>query len=116
MDLLLSIFEQNHGHLPELLILDEIQNVGGWERWVRSCIDQALTKVIVTGSNAKLLSAELATSLTGRALEHTAWPLSLSSKYTDSLYIHTPLITKMMLEPQRVLSSSPLSKESSPNS
>jgi len=75
---LFTTFEQQHGAPPELTILDEVQNVEGWERWVRSSIDQQRTRIIVTGSNAKLLSAELSTSLTGRSLEHTAWPLSIS--------------------------------------
>lgn len=78
IELLVSIFEQTRGYSPELIILDEIQNVPGWERWVRSAVDQRRAKIIVTGSNAKLLSADLATSLTGRSLEHITWPLSLS--------------------------------------
>jgi len=49
-----------------LLILDEIQNVFGWERWLLKIIDQKLYKVIITGSSASLLGSELATSLTGR--------------------------------------------------
>lgn len=75
---LFLIFEQVHGRSPELTILDEIQNVPGWERWVRSAIDQRRSRFIVTGSNAKLLSADLATSLTGRSLEYVAWPLCLT--------------------------------------
>jgi predicted AAA+ superfamily ATPase len=75
---LFTIFEQKYGKLPILTIFDEIQNVTGWERWLRSAIDQRRSSFIVTGSNAKLLSAELATSLTGRCLEYTVWPLSLS--------------------------------------
>lgn len=78
IDTMFSIFEQRHGHLPALVILDEVQNVKGWERWVRSAVDQQRSRFVVTGSNAKLLGADLATSLTGRGIEHTAWPLSLS--------------------------------------
>lgn len=62
----------------ELLILDEIQNVLGWERWLRKIIDQKLYRVIITGSSASLLGSELATSLTGRCLEYKVWPLSFS--------------------------------------
>lgn len=60
----------------ELLILDEIQNVLGWEKWLRKIIDQKLYRVIITGSSASLLGSELATSLTGRCLEYKVWPLS----------------------------------------
>jgi len=78
IEILLSLFEQQRGFVPELLILDEVQNVAGWERWVRSAVDQRRLCIIVTGSNAHLLSAELSTSLTGRSMEHTTWPLSVS--------------------------------------
>lgn len=60
----------------ETLILDEIQNISGWERWVRKAVDAKKWNIIVTGSSAKLLSSELATSLTGRCLESKFWPLS----------------------------------------
>lgn len=60
----------------ELLILDEIHNVPGWERWVRTIVDQGRFRCIITGSSAKLLSSEIGSSLTGRCLQHTVWPLS----------------------------------------
>lgn len=47
------------------LLLDEIQNVEGWERFVRRVHDDGY-KVFLTGSNAQLLSRELGTRLTGR--------------------------------------------------
>ncbi len=78
IDILWSVHEQHNGSTPALTIFDEVQNVNGWERWVRSAVDQRRSRFIVTGSNAKLLSAEFAASLTGRSLEHTTWPLSLS--------------------------------------
>lgn len=78
IDILWSVYERYNGVAPALTIFDEIQNLGAWERWVRSAVDQRRSRFIVTGSNAKLLSAEFSTSLTGRSLEHTTWPLSLS--------------------------------------
>lgn len=60
----------------KLLILDEIQNIPGWERWVRTVLDQRAYQLIVTGSSASLLSGELSTSLTGRAIQYERWPLS----------------------------------------
>ena len=77
LDLLLSVAEEFRPNKIELLILDEIQIVNGWERWLRKLIDQKRYRIIVTGSSAKLLSSELASSLTGRALEHHIWPLSI---------------------------------------
>jgi hypothetical protein len=64
-----------------LLVYDEIQNIEGWERWVSSFVTSVstfnkLTKVIVTGSNAKLLGTELSTLLTGRHLRIEVSPFS----------------------------------------
>jgi len=78
IDTLWSVYEQYHGAAPAITIFDEVQNVNGWEPWIRSAVDQRRSRFIVTGSNAKLLSAEFSSSLTGRSLEHTTWPLSLS--------------------------------------
>lgn len=59
------------------LVLDEIQNIKGWEHWVRSAYDRKENvKIFVTGSNAELLSPEFATVLTGRHLELSVTPLS----------------------------------------
>jgi uncharacterized protein len=77
IETLISLFEEQYGYPPELMILDEVQNINGWELWVRSAIDQKRTRIVVTGSNAKLLSADLSTSLTGRTIHHISWPLSL---------------------------------------
>lgn len=54
---------------------DEIQNVVGWERFVRRLAD-AGAKVFVTGSNATMLSRKLGTRLTGRFVRHELFPFS----------------------------------------
>jgi uncharacterized protein len=56
---------------------DEIQNIEGWERFVRRLQDKGM-KVYVTGSNANLLSAELGTRLTGRYHQIEIFPFSFS--------------------------------------
>lgn len=76
LDLLLEQYVQIHKQEPELVIFDEIQNIANWEKWVRKFIDQKKAKLIVTGSSAKMLSSELATALSGRALKIEIWPLS----------------------------------------
>lgn len=58
-----------------LLLLDEIQNIPAWERFVRRVHDDGY-KVILTGSNAQLLSAELGTHLTGRYVKEELFPFS----------------------------------------
>ncbi len=58
-----------------VLMFDEIQIIKGWERYVRQKLDENF-KVIVTGSNASLLSKELGTSLTGRHITKELFPFS----------------------------------------
>jgi len=58
----------------DILIFDEIQNIPGWERFVTRLIQNK--KIIITGSNARLLSKELATYLTGRHIDYTLYPFS----------------------------------------
>lgn len=60
------------------VFLDEVQEVKDWEKWVRMMHELNKAKIIVSGSNAKLLSKELATLLTGRHLDLTVFPLSFS--------------------------------------
>ncbi|MCB9683787.1 MAG: ATP-binding protein [Alphaproteobacteria bacterium] len=50
------------------LYLDEVQNVPGWERFVRRMVETPGQRVAVTGSSSRLLSTEIATSLRGRSL------------------------------------------------
>ena len=58
------------------LFLDEIQEVKDWEKWVRMMHELDKAKIIISGSNAKLLSRELSTLLTGRHLDLVIFPLS----------------------------------------
>ena len=57
------------------LLLDEIQNVEGWHLFVNRMLRKKM-HIIITGSNAKLLSSELATFLTGRNKEIPLYPFS----------------------------------------
>ncbi len=60
------------------LFFDEIQNVPGWERWVRARNERENIKIFITGSSASLMSRELGTLLTGRHVEFYVSPLSFS--------------------------------------
>ena len=55
---------------------DEIQNVSGWEKFIRRLYDTISKNIFLTGSNAKMLSSEIATALRGRSLTYTVYPLS----------------------------------------
>jgi len=82
-DLLLRYFDEDAviQTLNELypgyqyLLLDEIQNLPNWELWVSKLYRRGVN-LIVTGSNAKLLSREMATSLTGRYVQIEVYPFS----------------------------------------
>ncbi len=69
-----EIFHELFGE-RNIYYFDEIQNVEGWERFVRRLHDSR-KKVCVTGSNARLLSRELGTRLTGRHLPCTLYTFS----------------------------------------
>ncbi len=77
------------------LFFDEIQNVSGWERFVRTIIDSENAQVIISGSSSKLLSKEVATSLRGRALVYYVYPFSFYE-----------FITAKNFKPPKYLSSS----------
>ncbi len=59
----------------KIFIVDEIQNITGWERFVRRFMDMGF-KFYITGSNASLLSKELGTRLTGRYIAIELFPFS----------------------------------------
>lgn len=57
---------------------DEIQEIDGWQKFVRRINDTFSSKIFITGSSAKLLSKEIATSLRGRTITFEIFPLSFS--------------------------------------
>src|SRR5664279_4690659 len=81
-----------------ILFFDELQLVEGWEMYVRQKLDEGF-KVIITGSNASLLSKELGTKLTGRHISQELFPFSYSeflafrglapSEESLTTYMHT---------------------------
>ncbi len=58
------------------LFFDEIQNITNWEKFIRRVYDTVTKNIFITGSNSKLLSTEIATSLRGRTLSFEVFPLS----------------------------------------
>lgn len=70
----------------EYLLLDEVQNLDNWDLWVSKLYRNGVNMVI-TGSNAKLLSSEMATVLTGRYLQVQMYPFSLG-EFFDYFQLH----------------------------
>lgn len=58
------------------LILDEIQEISGWEKVVNSLLEKGNFDIYVTGSNSKLMSSEISTYLTGRYVQIPVYTLS----------------------------------------
>lgn len=61
----------------EYLLLDEVQNLPGWDLWVSKLYRNG-KNMVITGSNANMLSSEMATVLTGRYLQIEMFPFSLA--------------------------------------
>lgn len=75
-DALLQTLYRLNGDFNHLL-LDEVQNIEGWELFVNRMLRQGM-HLIITGSNANLLSGDLATHLTGRHHKIELFPFSFS--------------------------------------
>lgn len=71
------------------LLLDEVQEIEGWEKAVNSLLESADTDIYVTGSNSRLMAGEISTYLTGRYVSIPVFTLSfaeyLEFKYSSSL-------------------------------
>ena len=75
-DILDSYMEMYPGKQP-FIYLDEIQNVEGWEKFARRLADSQY-RVMITGSNAKMLSSEMYSTLGGRYIPKEVFPFSLA--------------------------------------
>ena len=64
------------------LLLDEVQEINGWEKAVNSLMENSLTDIYVTGSNSKLMSSEISTYLTGRYISIPVFTLSFAEYMT----------------------------------
>ena len=60
------------------LLLDEAQEIDGWEKAVNSLLENTDTDIYVTGSNSKLMSSEISTYLTGRYISIPVYTLSFA--------------------------------------
>ncbi len=102
LDLIKTCYEEMYDSRP-IFFLDEIQLVDRWEKFARRLADQKY-QVYITGSNAKMLSSEIATTLGGRYMIHEVYPYSLVEylkasgidlKVKNALYTHGKDIVKL---------------------
>ena len=81
LDLILEAYFELYPHKREeklYLFLDEVQVVDGWELYVRRIHDNFDISIYVTGSSAKLLSSDIATSMRGRTISFEIFPFSFA--------------------------------------
>lgn len=82
----------------EYMLLDEVQNLDGWDLWV-SELYRLGKNLVITGSNARMLSSEMATALTGKYLQVEMLPFSLEEFFDwNKLDLH-------MLKPEDITNS-----------
>ncbi len=75
LDGIIQSYEELYHDRKPVIYLDEIQIIDGWEKFVRRLADTGY-QVMVTGSNAKMLSREIATTLGGRFIVRNIYPFS----------------------------------------
>ena len=74
---LLPVIKQTFQKFPEILFLDEIQDIPNWSKWTRRIYDKEEIKIFITGSSSKMSAKEIPTEIRGRCLEIKVSPLSL---------------------------------------
>jgi predicted AAA+ superfamily ATPase len=82
VDALYTLQPDLHNHRC-FLFLDEVQNVEGWPLVIRRLLDTKNVEIYITGSSAKLLSKEIATSLRGRSLSIEIQPYNFQEYLTS---------------------------------
>ncbi len=73
-----DILEKMSGAGRYYLLLDEVQEIEGWEKAVNSLLEKGNTDIYVTGSNSKLMAGEISTYLSGRYITIPVYTLSFA--------------------------------------
>lgn len=74
-------------------LLDEIQEIKGWEKAVNSLLEGMNADIYVTGSNSKLMSSEISTYLTGRYISIPVFTLSFREYLEFKRRVHSHMIS-----------------------
>lgn len=101
LDLILQAYYSMYEEKP-FLFFDEIQNVDGWEFFARRLVNQKY-QVFITGSNAKMLGRDIATTLGGRYWTYNVYPFTFKEYierqgvYIDNQWTHS-MRTKLKVQ------------------
>jgi len=86
LDLIVQAYLELYPQIQDLsqcyFFFDEVQNISGWEKFIRRLYDTVSKNIFITGSNAKMLSSEIATALRGRSISYSIYPLSFREMLT----------------------------------
>ncbi len=86
LDVYFELYPQYKQSEEVYFYFDEIQNIEHWEKFIRRLLDKEKMQIYITGSSAKMLSAEIATSLRGRSWKTEVFPLSFEEYLTYKAY------------------------------
>ncbi len=75
LSIFLEVVKELRGNKKTILLLDEIQNIPKWSKWVRRVMDTCNYPIFLSGSSSKLSSKEIPTELRGRTLTCYLFPL-----------------------------------------
>jgi predicted AAA+ superfamily ATPase len=88
-------YKKNPDAKKSYLLFDEIQEVPGWEKFIRRLLEKNAYRIFITGSSSKMLSKEISTALRGRSLPFRIFPLSFREYLAaKEIVFEPPLIEK----------------------
>lgn len=77
LGVILDAYKEMYGQKPPYIYLDEIQNIEGWEKFARR-LTESKHRVMITGSNAKMLSKDISSTLGGSYIQRDIYPFSFA--------------------------------------
>ena len=89
-----QVIEELTPHRKLVLLLDEIQNIPLWSKWIRRMLDTYKYTIFISGSSSKLSSQEISTELRGRSLTVELYPLSFKEFLTFKNQSNLELISE----------------------
>ncbi|MBR1594134.1 MAG: ATP-binding protein [Alloprevotella sp.] len=100
LGLLLNAYWEMYGQKRPLIYLDEIQNIAGWEKFARRLSEEKY-RVMITGSNAKMLSRDITSTLGGSYVHRNIYPFS----FGEFLHYHGVMLDRNweFLEEKRLM-------------
>ena len=101
------LYPEYRGRQQVVFFFDEIQVVSGWEKFTRRLLDSENVQLWLSGSSARLLSREVATSMRGRSMEAIVYPFSFREFLVHAeTFDQPPKLGKMTARERSLLEAS----------